>query len=43
MGGKETANLTVDESVSAILKTIANVQLSDSGRYIDRNGQDIAY
>lgn len=43
MGGKQTANLEVDDSVSAVLKTIAAAQPQDTGKFIDRNGQEIAY
>lgn len=43
MGGKNTAHLTVDESVSAVLKTTAHATLAQSGSYIDRNGIEIPY
>ena len=42
MGGQR-AELSVDESITAILKTISSVQLSDSGRYMDRTGETIPY
>jgi hypothetical protein len=43
MGGKNIAQLTVDESVTAVLNTIASVQPKDSGRFVDRDGKDIPY
>ncbi|KAI6187482.1 hypothetical protein M3Y98_00248600 [Aphelenchoides besseyi] len=42
MGG-ERASLSVDESCEAILKTLSELKQSDSGRFMDRNGQTIPY
>ncbi|KAI6236086.1 Oxidoreductase, short chain dehydrogenase/reductase family protein [Aphelenchoides besseyi] len=42
MGGQR-ASLTVDQSCEAILKTLSGLKQSDSGRYMDRNGQTIPY
>jgi hypothetical protein len=43
MGGKDIANLSVDESVDAILKTTNQATFAESGKFIDRHGKEIAY
>jgi len=42
MGG-EKASSSVDESVSAILKTIGSVSKADTGKFIYRDGKEIPY
>uniref|UniRef100_A0A914DJQ1 NAD(P)-binding protein n=1 Tax=Acrobeloides nanus TaxID=290746 RepID=A0A914DJQ1_9BILA len=42
MGGSN-ASLTVDESIPEILKTVGNLKIEDSGRFVDRFGQDVEY
>ncbi|MCC6156518.1 MAG: SDR family oxidoreductase [Deltaproteobacteria bacterium] len=42
MGGPN-ASLAVEESVAAMMATIARLTLRDAGRFIDRNGTDIAW
>jgi NAD(P)-dependent dehydrogenase (short-subunit alcohol dehydrogenase family) len=42
MGG-QSAHLSVDESVGELIKTISNLKIEDSGRYIDRFGKTIPY
>lgn len=43
MGGKNTAELTVDESVTAMLKIITGATLAESGQFMDRFGQIVEY
>ena len=40
MGGEED-ELTVDESVASMTATIERLTLADSGRFVNRNGEDI--
>lgn len=43
MGGKQTAALTVDESVGGLLNTISKATLAESGKFVDQNGKDLPY
>jgi len=42
MGGP-TAPLTIDQSVPAMIKTIAGVKPSDNGRYVQYDGTELAW
>ena len=42
MGGPD-ANLSPEESTSAVLKTLADLTIEDSGRYMNRYGETVPY
>jgi NAD(P)-dependent dehydrogenase (short-subunit alcohol dehydrogenase family) len=42
MGGRN-APLTVDQSITAMRRTIARLKPSDSGRFLDENGRELAW
>jgi hypothetical protein len=43
MGGKGSAQITVDQSVGDMLKTIAQATLTESGSFVDQNGKKLDY
>jgi hypothetical protein len=43
MGGKDTADLDVKDSVSSLIQTISQVALKDSGKFVDQDGKDLPY